>query len=82
MPAWPMYVERAFALTPAPASRKRPRPHPFSNWDTEMARESIRRLIPLQPTSVWTGHAEAVTGEDIAEQLDRAADHGLDSASR
>jgi glyoxylase-like metal-dependent hydrolase (beta-lactamase superfamily II) len=50
-------------------------PHPFSNWDTEMARESIRRLIPLDATSVWTGHGEAVAGEDIAEQLERAADY-------
>ena len=57
-------------------------PHPFSNWDTEMARESIRRLIPLQPTNVWTGHAEAVTGENVAEQLERAANYGLDRASR
>jgi hypothetical protein len=47
-----------------------------------MARDSIRRLIPLGATSVWTGHAEAVTGEDIAGQLERAADHGLDRASR
>jgi len=56
-------------------------PHPFSNWDTELARESIRRLIPLQASSVWTGHAQPVTGEDIAGQLERAADHGLDHAS-
>jgi hydroxyacylglutathione hydrolase len=64
----------------APASARVP--HPFSNWDTEMARESIRRLIPLGASSVWTGHAEAVTGEDIAGQLARAADYGLDRASR
>lgn len=55
-------------------------PHPFSNWDSEMARESIRRLIPLQAASVWTGHSEAVSGEDVAEQLEVAADFGLDEA--
>jgi hydroxyacylglutathione hydrolase len=61
---------------PAPARV----PHPFSNWDTEMARESIRSLIPLRASSVWTGHAEAVTGGDVAEQLERAAAHGLGRA--
>ncbi len=56
-------------------------PHPFSNWDTELARESIRRLIPLQANSVWTGHAQPVIGEDIVGQLERAADFGLNGAS-
>lgn len=63
------------AETGQPASARVP--HPFSNWDTELARESIRRLIGLDATSVWTGHFEAVRGEDIAEQLARAADYGL-----
>jgi glyoxylase-like metal-dependent hydrolase (beta-lactamase superfamily II) len=48
-------------------------PKPFSNWDTEKARDSIRRLIPLRASAIWLGHGEAVTGEDIAEQLERAA---------
>lgn len=56
-------------------------PHPFSNWDTEMARDSIRRLIPLDPTSVWTGHSDAVTGENVDEQLEQAADYGLTRSS-
>ncbi len=78
-----MAADAIYTLDTAPAQPASARvPHPFSNWDTEMARESIRRLIPLQATSVWTGHAEAVTGEDIAEQLERAADYGLDRASR
>ncbi len=51
-------------------------PHPFSNWDTELARESIRLLIPLQAASVWTGHAQPLTDEDIAGQLERAANYG------
>lgn len=67
------------AETGKPASARVP--HPFSNWDTELARDSIRQLVPLAPTSVWTGHAEAVTGEDVPEQLARAADYGLDRAS-
>lgn len=48
-------------------------PKPFSNWDTEKARDSIRRLIPLRAGAIWLGHGEAVTGEDVAEQLERAA---------
>jgi glyoxylase-like metal-dependent hydrolase (beta-lactamase superfamily II) len=42
------------AETGQPASARVP--HPFSNWNTEMARESIRRLIPLGASSVWAGH--------------------------
>jgi hydroxyacylglutathione hydrolase len=60
--------------TAQPASARVP--HPFSNWDTELARESIRRLVPLGATSVWTGHADEVTG-DVADQLERAANYGL-----
>lgn len=59
------------AETGRPAS---PRvPHPFSNWDTDAARESIRRLASLQPASVWPSHSEALTGEGVAERLARAA---------
>jgi hydroxyacylglutathione hydrolase len=53
-------------------------PHPFSNWDTELARDSIRRLIPLRASSVWPGHSNVLTGEDVAGQLERAASYGLD----
>jgi hydroxyacylglutathione hydrolase len=56
-------------------------PHPFSNWDTEMARDSIRRLIPLQATAVWPGHSEAVSGENVEHQLKQAAEFGLDHIS-
>lgn len=56
-------------------------PHPFGSWDTELARESIRRLIALQATSVWVGHSHALTGKDIAQQLERAADYGVDEPS-
>lgn len=49
-------------------------PEPFSNWDTEKARDSIRRLVSLQPASVWLGHGNPITGDDVVEQLARAAD--------
>lgn len=48
-------------------------PHAFSNWDTEAARKSIRRLASLRPSRAWLGHGEPITGEDVAAQLERAA---------
>lgn len=48
-------------------------PHSFSNWDTDLARDSIRRLIALEPVGVWTAHSEPVI-EDITAQLHRAAE--------
>jgi glyoxylase-like metal-dependent hydrolase (beta-lactamase superfamily II) len=47
-------------------------PHPAFNQDTDQARESIRKLAALDPTSVWAGHVDPVTG-DVRAQLDRAA---------
>lgn len=45
------------------------------NFDTEQARESIRKLAALEPAAAWPGHAKPVTG-DVREQLERAADAG------
>lgn len=47
-------------------------PHPAFNADTEQARESIRKLAALNPSAVWAGHADPVTG-DVVAQLQRAA---------
>jgi steroid delta-isomerase-like uncharacterized protein len=47
-------------------------PHPAFNRDTEQARESIRKLAALDPTTVWAGHADPVTG-DVQAQLQHAA---------
>ncbi|MGI8622017.1 MAG: MBL fold metallo-hydrolase [Solirubrobacteraceae bacterium] len=47
-------------------------PHPATSWDTDMARASIRRLIALDPASVFTGHAGHLD-TDVAEQLEAAA---------
>jgi hydroxyacylglutathione hydrolase len=47
-------------------------PHPAFNQDTEQARESIRKLAALDPTTVWAGHADPVTG-DVQAQLQHAA---------
>ena len=47
-------------------------PHPATSWDTERARTSIRRLIALDPASVFTGHAGHFDS-DVAQQLEAAA---------
>jgi steroid delta-isomerase-like uncharacterized protein len=47
-------------------------PHPAFTQDTEQARASIRKLAALDPTTVWAGHADPVTG-DVRAQLERAA---------
>jgi steroid delta-isomerase-like uncharacterized protein len=47
-------------------------PHPAFNQDTEQARASIRKLAALDPTTVWAGHVDPVTG-DVGTQLERAA---------
>ncbi len=48
-------------------------PHPAFNYDTEQARESIRRLAALRPSVVWPGHGKPVSGPDVELQMQRAA---------
>jgi glyoxylase-like metal-dependent hydrolase (beta-lactamase superfamily II) len=60
------YAETGRAATPRV-------PHPFSNWDTETARDSIRRLAGLCPSVAMTAHADSLTGHDVAAQLKGAA---------
>ncbi len=45
------------------------------NFDTDRARESLRKLAALEPAAAWPGHAKPVTG-DVRAQLERAADAG------
>jgi hydroxyacylglutathione hydrolase len=47
-------------------------PHPAFNWNTDKARESLRKLAALDPASAWAGHADPLTG-DVAAQLEHAA---------
>jgi hydroxyacylglutathione hydrolase len=49
-------------------------PHPAFNLDTEQARQSIRKLAALEPTSCWPGHRGPLTGPNVKKQLLRAAD--------
>jgi len=48
-------------------------PEPLYNFDTEQARQSLRKLAALEPAAAWPGHANAVIG-DVRGQLERAAD--------
>jgi hydroxyacylglutathione hydrolase len=43
------------------------------NFDTEQARQSIRKLAALEPAAAWPGHAKPLTG-DVRSQLLRAAE--------
>jgi hydroxyacylglutathione hydrolase len=62
-----------YTLDPQTGIKGAPRvPHPAFNVDTELARESIRKLADLQPSAAWFGHADPLTGE-VAERLRQAA---------
>ena len=51
-----------------------PTPPPAAlNWDTERARDSIRKLAELQPQAVWIGHGRAIAGADVEHRLRAAA---------
>jgi glyoxylase-like metal-dependent hydrolase (beta-lactamase superfamily II)/predicted ester cyclase len=43
------------------------------NYDTELARESLRKLAALEPAAAWPGHARPLTG-DVRSKLERAAE--------
>lgn len=51
-------------------------PHPVWAWDYRASIESVRKLAALEPTTVWAGHEDALTGEpsDVRGRLERAAD--------
>lgn len=49
-------------------------PEPIYNYDTDRARASLRKLAALEPAAAWPGHAKPVTGTDVRERLERAAD--------
>jgi glyoxylase-like metal-dependent hydrolase (beta-lactamase superfamily II)/predicted ester cyclase len=48
-------------------------PHPAFNWDTEKARESLRKLAALEPAAAWPGHRGPLVG-DVRRQLEEAAE--------
>jgi glyoxylase-like metal-dependent hydrolase (beta-lactamase superfamily II) len=61
-----------YTLDPQTTRKGAPRvPHPAFNWNTEIARESIRKLAEMEPASAWPGHADPLTG-DVRGQLEQA----------
>jgi hydroxyacylglutathione hydrolase len=48
-------------------------PQDLYNFDTEQARQSMRKLAALEPAAAWPGHAKPLTG-DVRSQLLRAAE--------
>jgi hydroxyacylglutathione hydrolase len=43
------------------------------NWDSELARESARKVAALEPAAIWAGHGDPVTS-DVRSVLMRVAD--------
>jgi hydroxyacylglutathione hydrolase len=63
-----------YTVDPLTAKFGAPRvPLEVFNQDTNKARESVRKLAALEPREVWAGHADALTGPDVVNQLERAA---------
>jgi hydroxyacylglutathione hydrolase len=66
-----------YTLNPQTGLKGGPRvPHRAFNHDTEQAIASIRKLAAMEPATVWPGHADPLTGDDVRAQLERAADAG------
>ncbi|MGA9858399.1 MAG: ester cyclase [Solirubrobacteraceae bacterium] len=62
-----------YTLDPQTGRKGGPRiPHPAFDADIEQARSSIRKLAALDPSAVWAGHADPVTG-DVRAALEQAA---------
>lgn len=49
-------------------------PHPAFAWNHQKAKESVRKLAALKPTTVHAGHDEALEGADLTDVLMAAAD--------
>lgn len=62
-----------YTLDPFTGIKGPPRlPHAAFNLDQEATRRAVEKLAGLDPTSVWPGHADAVT-EDVKPSLLKAA---------
>ncbi len=46
-------------------------PESLNNYDTDQARQSLRKLAEMEPAAAWPGHAHPVTG-DVRGQLLKA----------
>ncbi len=62
-----------YTLDPTTGIKGHPRvPHAAFNYDTEQARESIRKLAAMAAAAAWPGHADPLTG-DVRAALEQAA---------
>jgi steroid delta-isomerase-like uncharacterized protein len=62
-----------YTLDPQTGIHGKPRvPHPAFNSNTQLARESIRKLAGLDPAQAWFGHGKPLR-QDVVSQLHRAA---------
>ena len=62
-----------YVLDPQTGLPKPPRiAHDAFNFDTDAARESLRKLAALDPALCWPGHLGPLTG-DVRSELERAA---------
>jgi hydroxyacylglutathione hydrolase len=62
-----------YTLDPTSGEFGHPRvAHPAFNWDTGVARDSMRKLAALEPRLAWAGHANPLT-DDVRGQLEHAA---------
>ena len=62
-----------YTIDPQTGIKGAPRvPHPAFNEDTEQARDSIRKLAALEPSTAWAGHADPAAG-NVRVELERAA---------
>jgi glyoxylase-like metal-dependent hydrolase (beta-lactamase superfamily II) len=68
-----LVTDCVYTLDPQTGIKGRARvPHPAFNLDTDQARDSIGKLVDLEPAVAWAGHAEPVRG-DVVTILRQAA---------
>ncbi len=68
-----IYVVDSAKLKPLPEGEASV-PHPAFAWDHQRAKDSVRKLAALKPTSVFTGHDEPLRAPDLTDVLLAAAD--------
>jgi glyoxylase-like metal-dependent hydrolase (beta-lactamase superfamily II) len=68
-----IYVVDSARLKPLPEGTASV-PHPAWAWNHGKAKESVRKLAALAPSTVLAGHAEPLVGDDLTDVLLQAAD--------
>lgn len=68
-----IYVVDSARLKPLPEGTASV-PHPAWAWDHQQAKTSVRKLVDLKPTTVFSGHGEPLRAPDLTGVLMSAAD--------